>query len=126
MTIEQEERARIRAILGCASAKKMPKLADILAIESEFTAEQAVTMLDVAAAEIDSAVAAAAKPSAAAWRKNEPKAGVGIGTPEPIGGAPAAEGWHRAVANVNRHIGDDAADGKADAGWKRAVGAAGR
>ncbi|MES0100912.1 hypothetical protein [Mesorhizobium sp. M0019] len=44
MTIEQEERARIRAILGCASARKMPKLADILAIESEFTAEQAVTM----------------------------------------------------------------------------------
>ncbi|MER9091532.1 hypothetical protein NKI34_10440 [Mesorhizobium sp. M0700] len=119
-----QERARIRQVSNAPGAKEFPKLCDALC-DSDESAEKCIAI--IAAALDDRQAAQAARPAAAAWPKDEPKAGVGIGTPEPIGRAPAAEGWNRAVANVNRHIGEDAAGGTAAAGgWKRAVGAAGR
>ncbi|WP_378948042.1 hypothetical protein [Mesorhizobium sp. ANAO-SY3R2] len=53
MSALEDERERIRAITGTDVAKRLPALANTLAVETNFSAEQALAILAVASDEID-------------------------------------------------------------------------
>ncbi|AWC22215.1 hypothetical protein CO731_01671 [Aminobacter sp. MSH1] len=126
MSTAEEERERIRAITGTEVAKRLPTLASTLAIETDFSAEEAMKILAIAASDVDAQVAAATA-RAAVPMPMPARSGVGLGMPETRGRPDAAEGWHKAVEHTNRHASPDAIGGEASAtGWARAMQSANR
>ena len=121
--IENAERARIQAIIGCDAAKRAPRLAETLAFETALPAEAATAALEAAAADLaDKPVPpVVAQPSAQRSRG-------GVGTPESterrMGDDQARGSWSRAVANANRA--PESLQGMARGpgpkeGWSRAI-----
>lgn len=99
MTTENDERVRIRTIMGCQAAQALPQLAESLAFASDLSADAAEAALIAASADFAAAQAAADQVAAPTERKQTAKAGaLGLGTQEPIGGAPAKadHGWGKA------------------------------
>jgi len=82
MSLEENERARLKAIFGSPAAKTMPRLADVLAYDSELPAAQAVAMLEGAAADAQRATATAMA-EVRAGKTTGP--GASLGAPDALG-----------------------------------------
>lgn len=100
MTTENEERVRIRTIVGSEAAKQLPQLAEALAFGSDLSADAAEAALVAASADFAAAQAAADQVTVPAERM-KPASSVGLGTPEPIGGGKPAVSWDGAIRRAN-------------------------
>lgn len=123
-TIAEAERARIQAISGCDAAKKLPKLADLLCVESDFSAPEAINLLNIAARELDGHVAAAKAKASLLPMPKPVRPGLGLGMPESTDKPSASAGWGKAVKHANKTAEQslDAVGGEATLkGWAQAV-----
>lgn len=124
--IENNERARIRSIIGCEAAKKLPALAETLAYESSLSLEAATAALEAAAADLKAATPAST-PARPAGQRSTLGLGVAESTERHMGKELVQASWSKAVSHANRGVealGATFGGVKPTTGWSRAVGLA--
>ncbi|RWM29794.1 hypothetical protein [Mesorhizobium sp.] len=124
--VEDSERARIRGIIGCEAAKKLPALAETLAYESNLPLETATAALTAAAADHKAATPAPAPGRPAAQRPTL-SFGVAESTERHMSKELVQASWSKAVNHANRGVealGATMGGAKPTSGWSKAVGLA--
>jgi hypothetical protein len=124
MTTENEERVRIRTIMGSEAAAQLPQLAEALAFATDLDADAAEAALAAAAMDLAAITAATDQPEP---RQGPvaPQQATGLGTPDVVGGdkPSAVAGWKRAIRHGDRGPqGSDTVGGNQPApyGWSKA------
>lgn len=124
--IENAERARIQAIIGCDAAKRAPKLAETLAFETALPAEAATAALEAAAADLEEKTVPSVAPQPSAQRSRT-SPGVPETTERRITDDQVRASWSKAISHANRGVeslGTTRGGVKPTTGWSKAVGLA--